>query len=891
MATSTPQRRSLLRSRPSLGGNPNSNTVSTTPYPPGAKYSSTQRPPLPSHLSASAAQGASAIKSSLAQPNLGHSPARSDDSPRSVLKPTQSIGSSPLTLVSKKPAMAINTSHSIVSGDDLEVGDTVDVPGGMHGTVKFIGEVKGKKGVFAGVELSREWAARGKNDGDVEGTRYFTTSIPGAGIFLPSNKAFKRASPTDSSESFPPTPTTPSLAPFIPPSQTSGNVQTPPTPLPSRFSQSIGPGRAASPAFKPKSRPSLPRPESPLRRAQNVISTPVGRPSVGAPKFSRSIVGTPRHAPSPTPGKFGGSVRGIPGDPGKRPKLNPGYSSVRAPRTTRPESRTQSRLGPEAMFDEDADTSSVGLAKPMNGASRPQPRSRPISNQEDEVHKLKMQLAERDKQLEEHAANLAEMENSVTQLQSSMPQQRPNAIRGASKTSISEDADVAQLRALVREKNDKIAMLTADFDAHRADFRSTIDTLELASTETERVYERKVEELTQEIRELQDRGEDVESVAQQLKQLEELVQELEEGLEDARRGEAEARGEVEFLRGEVERGRSELKRERDKAAAALKGAGAAVENGGSSREVEQRDDEIRGLKAIIHSLSRDAPDSGSPKSGSRRVSRQRNNALNQVEGANDDQLAEERKHRERLEREIQELEGLVDRKTYREEELENEIERLRHANRESATPASNNGYNNNKSPTSNHASGRIAAEAMAKWHQHSQQQQQQQPPPPPSPSTEDQKPPDTDSHSTITDASNLWCEICETPGHDILTCTSMFGNNNNGNNHPPSNRITHQSPTNKAASPTSLRTGRDAVKEGLKGLAVSSPSHDDRPAPLSPSPNKSAPVTPKAPMPNPLDQEMVAGKASGVVDASRWCALCERDGHESVDCPFEDDEY
>ncbi|KAL8923620.1 MAG: hypothetical protein Q9208_004567 [Pyrenodesmia sp. 3 TL-2023] len=890
MATSTPQRRSLARPRPSLGTTTHSNTVSTTPNP-ASKYTSTQRPPLPSQLSASAAQAASAIKSSLAQPNLGRSPASSDGSPRSALKPTQAIGSSPLTLVSKKPTMAINTSHKAISGDDLEVGDTVDVPGGMHGTIKFIGEVKGKKGIFAGVELSREWAARGKNDGDVEGTRYFTTSIPGAGIFLPSNKAFKRASPTDSSDSFPPTPTTPPLTTFIPPSQTPGNAQTPPTPLPSRFSQSIGPGRAASPAFKPKSRPSLPRPESPLRKTQNATSTPVGRPSINAPKFSRSIVGTARHAPSPTPGKFGGSVRGIPGDPGKRPRLTPGYSSVRAPRTTRPESRTQSRLGPEAMFDEDADVNLVGLAKPMNGASRPHSRSRPVSNQEDEIQKLKRQLAERDKQLEEYAANLAEMENSVTQLQSSIPQQRPNAIRGASKTSVNDDANVAQLRALVQEKNDKIAVLTADFDAHRADFRSTIDTLELASTETERVYERKVEELTQEIRDLQDRGEDVESVAQQLKQLEELVQELEEGLEDARRGEAEARGEVEFLRGEVERGRSELKRERDKAAAALKGAGAAVENGVSSREVEQRDDEIRGLKAIIHSLSRDAPDSGSPKSGSRRVSRQRNSALNQVDGANDDQLAEERKHRERLEREVQELEGLVDRKTYREEELGHEIERLRNANRQSATSASDNGYNN-KSPTSNHASGRIAAEAMAKWHQHSQQQQ--------SPNTQDRKPPDnTDSHSTITDASNLWCEICETAGHDILTCTSMF--TNNGNNHrPPQNGDIHRTPTHNtitttttatATSPTSLRTGRDAVKEGLRGLAVSSPSHDDRPAPLSPSPNKSVPVTPKAPMPNPMDQEMVAGKASGVVDPSRWCALCERDGHESVDCPFEDDEY
>jgi dynactin complex subunit len=39
----------------------------------------------------------------------------------------------------------------------------------MYGTVRFIGTVDGKKGVFAGVELSAEFAARGKNNGDVDG--------------------------------------------------------------------------------------------------------------------------------------------------------------------------------------------------------------------------------------------------------------------------------------------------------------------------------------------------------------------------------------------------------------------------------------------------------------------------------------------------------------------------------------------------------------------------------------------------------------------------------------------------------------------------------------------------------------------------------------------------
>jgi hypothetical protein len=54
-------------------------------------------------------------------------------------------------------------------GEELEVGDMVDVPGSMHGTVKFIGSVQGKNGTFAGVELSEEFAARGKNNGDVDG--------------------------------------------------------------------------------------------------------------------------------------------------------------------------------------------------------------------------------------------------------------------------------------------------------------------------------------------------------------------------------------------------------------------------------------------------------------------------------------------------------------------------------------------------------------------------------------------------------------------------------------------------------------------------------------------------------------------------------------------------
>lgn len=68
-----------------------------------------------------------------------------------------------------KPANSRTTSGDKFANQNLEVGDVVDVPGMMHGTIKFIGEVKGRKGHFAGVELSKEFAAKGKNDGDVDG--------------------------------------------------------------------------------------------------------------------------------------------------------------------------------------------------------------------------------------------------------------------------------------------------------------------------------------------------------------------------------------------------------------------------------------------------------------------------------------------------------------------------------------------------------------------------------------------------------------------------------------------------------------------------------------------------------------------------------------------------
>lgn len=65
--------------------------------------------------------------------------------------------------------MAPATPGRSTGGEDIDVGDAVEVPGNLYGVVRFLGSVQGKKGTFAGVELNSDIAAKGKNSGDVDG--------------------------------------------------------------------------------------------------------------------------------------------------------------------------------------------------------------------------------------------------------------------------------------------------------------------------------------------------------------------------------------------------------------------------------------------------------------------------------------------------------------------------------------------------------------------------------------------------------------------------------------------------------------------------------------------------------------------------------------------------
>ncbi|KAI5862192.1 hypothetical protein GGS23DRAFT_110690 [Durotheca rogersii] len=728
------------------------------------------------------------------------------------------------------------------ASDDVSLGDSVEVPGNMTGTVRFVGTVAGRKGTFAGVELHPEFAARGKNNGEVDGFSYFSTSTPGAGIFVPINKVNRDLAPTLVGSAHPLTPELKVVG------QNAAN-HTPPTPSLPSFSKSLGPSRAPSPQGK-QLRTSLSRPESPVRKLQ---LTPAPRTSMTpVPKVP------PRYG-SPTITRFGSSVRGGPGDPNKPPRLDRKPSL--APRSVSALGQITSTYDEDEITPMGSHVKTNGSIGSMSSLSFKRPASRAAHANEEEIERLKSQLEDRDRQLKEQASALAEMESSLSELTVLIDQSDGGGMRSGS----FDDKDTAQLRAMLREKNEKIAMLTAEFDTHRADFRSTIDTLEMASTETQRVYDAKIRELEQELHEAQERHDDVDSVARQLKQLEELVQELEEGLEDARRGEAEARGEVEFLRGEVERTRSELRREREKASAALDG-GQQEDKLSLSRELEQKEDEIRGLKAIIHSLSRDAVP-GVDSAEKTPTLPQRNNSSKSRPDSIDGHTT-----RETLEREVLELRSLVDSKNVREEELEREVESLR------------------RGSTSTH---RVSSATITSTHRSSYRDSKGTvvlAREPHSPEATHKRVrtldtmPESDAYSSATEISTLWCEICETSGHDILTCTNMFGPQNEQGKGGVG---AHDQPPAKVGGDVP-RESPIASKDSL--TVPHGAGEDDKPRPLSPMKSRPMVAPPAATiiLPNPQDSGPLAGKDSGVVDPEKWCALCERDGHDSIDCPLED---
>jgi hypothetical protein len=217
---------------------------------------------------------------------------------------------------------------------------------------------------------------------------------------------------------------------------------------------------------------------------------------------------------------------------------------------------------------------------------------------------------------------------------------------------------------------------------------------------------------------------------------------------------------------------------------------------------------------------------------------------------------------ERLEREKEELRGLVERKAFREEELEREIEKLKSQLGlvEQRDSMISNGMSE-VTAVQEKPSERDSKDTIINWKDSSQHSQRNTPP-------ALAIMPESDGRSSA-NSSHLWCEICETGGHDILNCSAMGGDTSS------------VSQTND-----SIHNGKDVVIEGLRSLSIS----DRRPSILTPS--KTPGSAPTAPLPNPSltasNSDLVPPKGAAIADPDKWCALCESEGHDVTACPNED---
>ncbi|KAI0759824.1 hypothetical protein BD413DRAFT_487303 [Trametes elegans] len=172
------------------------------------------------------------------------------------------------------------------AGRGFEVGDNVRIESlGFEGILRYLGEIDGKPGMWAGVELSGGFAGKGKNNGSVAGKQYFVCP-PNCGVFVAYTKlsaptvgvSISRPSSVASSRSGRMTPSFSSSGRMTPSAISSiGNGRRTPSISNGRVTPSIGNGRVTPSIGNGRVTPSA----STGRRTPG-IPTPAARPRPSA---------------------------------------------------------------------------------------------------------------------------------------------------------------------------------------------------------------------------------------------------------------------------------------------------------------------------------------------------------------------------------------------------------------------------------------------------------------------------------------------------------------------------------------------------------------------------------------------------------------------------------
>ncbi|KAK0184447.1 hypothetical protein F5146DRAFT_1006451 [Armillaria mellea] len=182
----------------------------------------------------------------------------------------------------------------------FEEGDKVRIESlGFEGTLRFIGEIEGKGGLWAGVELSGGFAGKGKNDGSVGGKQYFTCP-PHCGVFVATTKL---SAATTGVTRRPPSVLAGRATPSSgrPPSSLGG--RTTPSISNGRVTPSISNGRV-TPSTSYTRKPAVPTltsaPRLPKKNLSTVTPTPGTRASKYAGMTATQLRSSPQKISSPS---------------------------------------------------------------------------------------------------------------------------------------------------------------------------------------------------------------------------------------------------------------------------------------------------------------------------------------------------------------------------------------------------------------------------------------------------------------------------------------------------------------------------------------------------------------------------------------------------------------
>ncbi|KAK9346675.1 hypothetical protein V1522DRAFT_403543 [Lipomyces starkeyi] len=556
---------------------------------------------------------------------------------------------------------------------EVGVGDLVYVPGGLRGVVLYIGQVAGKNGEFAGVDLLGPDADKGKNNGTVNGVRYFNPSHPTSGIFVPLAKL----------STTPPNTTTPTG-----------------TPRPSSVLSSRAPSRGSSLADRAKSpmksatATSTGGFQTPGRRTSLANMAPSGRTSrtnMNRPSLFFSPPSTSQSVSTPTVPRT------------STPTVAKRKSTIgTAPGTASRLSRSSLLAMSADASDDDTESDTVSKQSALDDHFSAEMAALRL-----ELERTSAKLQAKEGEFTKQSAILLDMENTLAEFQalSETPKNALSDGEGDIQPPTQRELD---LRTLLQDKDAKLEALQLELDSKRNEFRDTMETLEQANLASMHVYEAQLEELRSQIQAAN-------GVVGDIQPLETMILELETGLEGARMIEKEVREELEVARITIAEKEQEIKKLKQQLSSVATGTGLVS-------DLSFGGDELR------------------------------------------EELVNEKKEHEKLEQEVANLELLIESKVFREQELEKELVRLREQLSAALDSLRTEKAQNETLQEQLQHRRDILVPALPKA-----QAVAKAPLKPTSNISLNGNGGYGKSENKHTGGA-LWCEICETEGHDIIDC-------------------------------------------------------------------------------------------------------------------------